>query len=251
VNSTASPQRNLLEPVAKQNDIISETAANLEGDAEKEPQEQEIIYFEPKLSQIVATIQKPIKWVIELTSTLYRLEKDLVPLIETKRQSAFLANSELPEVLKGLERINQYLRQGLKEPNDILQNFKAYSYIIVKSANSFVRSLVGEHKQQHLTSIDIGEIKAKLQELQTAKVTIDRLYINEKNTRLFQIQTKQAKAILSTKVTEIIQAILTKLSELCSDNIERIRVEYIDLQDKLGEVPKKEQELIELKALIT
>lgn len=66
-----------------------------------------------------------------------------------------------------------------------------------------------------------------------AKKEIERLCIDEKNTRLFQVRTKQAKEILIQKANDYITGMLTKIQEIVMENINRIGQTYQDMTEQI------------------
>jgi hypothetical protein len=65
------------------------TSNALGGDDEQEEGTREAIYFEPSFKQVLATVLRPFDWLVDSVHSLFRLEKDLVPLIDIERKVAF------------------------------------------------------------------------------------------------------------------------------------------------------------------
>ena len=66
----------------------------------------------------------------------------------------------------------------------------------------------------------------------------------------FQVKTKSAKDILTQKANEILQAILQRLSEIVSDNIQSVQKNYDRMYHKMLSSPADEFQLVELKNFI-
>lgn len=56
--------------------------------------------------------------------------------------------------------------------------------------------------------------------------------------------------MLSAKATEVVQAILQRLNDICTDNIERIGKTYAEISEKVLRHPSNERELVDLKLTI-
>jgi len=67
------------------------------------------------------------------------LEKDLVPLLDVPKKSAYEINHKLPEIEKGSEFILECLNLGYQEPLKILENFKKYNFLIDESVSKCIR----------------------------------------------------------------------------------------------------------------
>lgn len=74
--------------------------------------------------------------------------------------------------------------------------------------------------------MDKEEIESKLSELYQAKKTIERISIDEVDCGLFQVRTRSAKEILINRAIEVINEILKKILEICSEGIKSIRKSY-------------------------
>lgn len=149
-------------------------------------------------------LQRPLEMLVDTVNGFLKLEKDLVPLIDLKKESAFEISTELSWIKEAMERVHTYLQLGYDEPNQILQNFQRYNFLMEKSSSSIVRHLLGDQKEHpQILSLDAGEVEAKLHEYQKAKLEIERLCIDEKNGHFFQVKTKTAKELLIAKATEV------------------------------------------------
>lgn len=137
--------------------------ADAEGDDEGGPDDP--IYFEPNYQTIQAVLQRPLEMLVDTVNGFLKLEKDLVPLIDLKKESAFEISTELSWIKDALERVHSYLQLGYDEPNQILQNFQRYNFLMEKSSSSIVRHLLGDQKEHpQILSLDAGEVEAKLHE---------------------------------------------------------------------------------------
>lgn len=76
----------------------------------------------------------------------WKLEKDLVPLIEIDRQISYQLSPELRELVLGKQLLQQYLDYGFKEPNQTLEKFKQYSFLMEKSTASVKKQLFGSEE---------------------------------------------------------------------------------------------------------
>lgn len=94
--------------------------------------------------------------------------------------------------------------------------------------------------------LDAKEIEARLYDYVKARHDIERLCLDERKSRFFQIRTKEAKTILMKKADDFIEALIQKVESICVENIDRIGQEYDKMDKILREVPKDEKELVEL-----
>ena len=83
---------------------------------------------------------------------------------------------------------------------------------------------------------------------------MERLETDEVNCGLFQVRTKSAKEVLVARAVEIVNEILKKINDVCSDSIKVIQKTYKERQVQL--VPEdadklEEEQLKELKKLVS
>ena len=79
-------------------------------------------------------------------NAFYKLEKDLVPLIEMDLEVSYhiKENSrEYDEINRGCQIITEYLEKLYAEPHEILENFKKYSFLMEKTAKEVTKGLYG------------------------------------------------------------------------------------------------------------
>ncbi|KAL4494234.1 hypothetical protein ABPG73_018753, partial [Tetrahymena malaccensis] len=217
----------------------------------EEYEEEDIIYYEPTYQQICQTLMKPFDWIVESVNMFFMLEKDLVPLIDLPKLPSFQIDNQLQWIKEGQEKVLEYIKVGYEEPNEILERFKKYQFLMEKSISSVTKLLFGEAKEKPLIQdINPQDVDLKIQEYFIAKKEIEKQCIDQKNCHFFQVRTKQAKNDLVHKADEFVQSILQKVDLLCFDNIERIQKTYEDICDKLKKIPQNEEELVALKAQI-
>jgi hypothetical protein len=71
------------------------------------------------------------------------------------------------------------------------------------------------------------------------------------NCGLFQVRTHAAKEVLITLINEVIKDILEKISDMCGENVNRIKEKYKSIDAELRVNPKNEDELFQLKKVVS
>ena len=105
-----------------------------------------------------------------------------------------------------------------------------------------------------ITYLDKDEIEGKLSELYNAKKNLEKIAIDEVNCGLFQVRTRAAKETLINRAVEIMNEILKKILEICSEGIKNTKKSYEDRKKKLSpDEPNQlnEDELKELHKLVS
>ncbi|CAK93776.1 unnamed protein product (macronuclear) [Paramecium tetraurelia] len=227
---------------------------------EKKVKSYKCYIFSPSLQSIQAALLKPLDLLLESVNSFNRLEKDLVPLVDIDQKKEVKGRLRAYEIENdqdqiwvkwARDKILEYIEIGFQKPNEMLQRFREYSFLLEKPVSSILKSLFGDiSKKPIITSLDKDEIQKKLNDFINAKLQIQRLCLDEKNEQFFQIKTRIAKENLIQKANEFVSSILKQCSEIVTDNISRLSVEYNDMSERITKQPKNEAELVELKTYI-
>ena len=147
---------------------------------------------------------------VEATNSFTILEKDIVPLVDVKKEPSFPITIALDWIMDGTARITQYVTQAFDEPNQILREFKKYSFVIEKTTKELSKQYFGGEKNDKVSieSLDKDVIRKGIQSFVQAKQEISRLCINEKNAYFFQVRTGNCKETLRNKANDLIQHLL-------------------------------------------
>ncbi|KAM3134228.1 hypothetical protein pb186bvf_013648 [Paramecium bursaria] len=228
---------------------------------EKEPsnvgeEEESPINFSPSFQQVFQVLIKPIEMLVESVNQFNKLEKDLVPLVDIDygredkgKVKAYEITQDNYWIQWAIKQVYHYVTIGFEKPNELLQKFRKYSFLLEKSSTSLMKQLFGDSTSTTIaiTNLDQDIIQQKLQDFIDAKYQIQRLCLDEKNEQFFQIRTRIAKENLISKANEVISQILSKCAEIVKHNVTQIGAEYQLMQTLLTKQPKKESELIDLK----
>lgn len=222
-----------------------------EKDSLLENEEEELLFFEPSYPAIVQSLNKVFEWLVEATNSFTILEKDIVPLVDLKKEPSFPISLELNWIKEGVYKVTECVKIGFQEPNLILKEFRKYQFLIERTPKEVLKQFFGDSKEKILVdNLDRETIRKSLQAFVQAKDEISTLCINEKNCYFFQVRTQNCKETLITKANELIQHVLVKISEICTENIELISKTYMEMHEKITLTPKNEEELVLLKSFL-
>jgi len=172
-------------------------------------EEDEVLFFEPNYQTVVQTLTRVFEWLVEATNSFTVLEKDIVPLVDLKKEPSFQISLELEWIQEGLHKVVECIKLGFLEPNNILKEFKKYQFLIERTSKDVLKSFFGDSKEKILVdNLDKESIRKSLQTFVQAKDEISRLCINEKNCYFFQVHTQNCKETLIAKSNELIQHVL-------------------------------------------
>jgi dynein heavy chain len=169
---------------------------------------EDTLFYEPSYQTVISTLTKPFEWLIETTNSFLILEKDLVPLIDIEKKVAFEISKDLEEIKEGTKKIVDYVSEGFKEPNEILDQFKKYQFLLDKTPKEIIKQYFGDGKDISIINLDKEAVERGLKEYSQAKLEVQRLCINEKNCRFFQVRTQACKEGLVNRANELIKSIL-------------------------------------------
>ena len=171
--------------------------------------DEEILFFEPNYNTVVQTLTRVFEWLIEATNSFTILEKDIVPLVDLRKEPSFPISADLDWIQEGIAKVVECIRLGFAEPNSILKEFRNYQFLIERTSKDVIKQFFGDSKEKILVdNLDKENIRKSLQTFVQAKDEIARLCINEKNCYFFQVKTQSCKEILVAKANELIQHVL-------------------------------------------
>lgn len=171
--------------------------------------DDEILFFEPNYNTVVQTLTRVFEWLVEATNSFTILEKDIVPLVDLRKEPSFPISAELDWIQEGNWKVVECIRLGFTEPNNILREFKNYQFLIERTSKDVIKQFFGDTKEKILVdNLDKENIRKSLQTFVQAKDEIARLCINEKNCYFFQVKTQSCKETLVAKANELIQHVL-------------------------------------------
>jgi len=184
-----------------------EKEAQKEKEKEKEPK-VEYFYYSPSEKEIIEVLQRPFDLLVETTNSIMNLEKDLVLMGETKKGPAYPISKELPIILKKRQEIDEYVKKGFEEPNEILEKFKKYEFIVEMREKDLIKQVLGSSKEKpDIETLDKEQIEKSLRDLATAKKEISALANSSRNYRFFNVVTTSCKDDLINKTNDLIRAI--------------------------------------------
>lgn len=172
-------------------------------------EEDEVIFFEPNAATVQQTLARAFEWLVEATNSFTILEKDIVPLVDLRKEPSFPISLELDWLAQGMGQVAECVRLAFTEPNAIIREFRKYQFLIERTNKEVLRQFFGDSKEKILVdNLERESIRKSLQTFVQAKEEIARLCINEKNCYFFQVRTQSAKEVLINKAQELILHVL-------------------------------------------
>jgi dynein heavy chain len=117
-----------------------------------EEEMEEIIFYEPNLDTIEDTLTIPFDILHRFSMNFNKLEKDLLPLLNMEAVPSFPVAKEDPILANPTNEVIAIIRESFKKPQQILEDFKAFSYIMEKPANSVAKKLFPPDAKGNKTS---------------------------------------------------------------------------------------------------
>lgn len=199
-----------------------------------------MIYYEPSQEEVIKNLQSPLQTLIETINTFICLEPDIVRMLNLERKASFAVSEELPLFRDALKYIEELTNKGFEEPNEVLEKFKEYEFLLHKSKDEIAKSFMDKDKNQEKKSVtDLDEYISKITD---SIVKLQGLCINQKNSTFFQIRTAEIKETLIKKAKDILEAVLSRVSNDCMTNVKNINENYNTLKDTLMKEPESEEE---------
>lgn len=193
---------------------------------------QETISFDPNLELVEESLLSPFDTLEMISQSFNKIQRDLIPLLNLESVPSYSLTKEDPVLAEPITRVNELIKIASKQPLEILDHFKYFSYLIEKSTHSILKKLFPD--KSTITYLDKDEIEGKLLELYNAKKTLEKIAIDEVNCGLFQVRTRGAKQILVNRAVDIMNEILKKILDICSEGIKNIKKAYEDRKKKLS-----------------
>jgi dynein heavy chain len=216
-------------------------------DRKKREKDTELVFFEPSQRSILKKLKEPLNWLIKAINSFNTLEPDIVSLVKLERKVAFEVDKEMPMFAKAFEYLDYLVGKGLERPNEILEKFQKYSFLLHKPAEDVVKSYWGKDKENKKSVNDLDEYLAKVSE---SINEIQGLCINEMNTHFFQVRTKNVKETLIKRAKGIMKALTAKIKSSSKKTVKEIQQKYDDLKTKMTTEPETEEELVEMQQTI-
>ena len=210
-------------------------------------EEENLIFYEPSQEVVLENLQAPLNMLIETINSFIQLEPDIVRMLNLKRESSFNVGESLPIFKEALEYVEELVNKGFKEPNEILDKFKEYEFLLYKSKEEIVKSFLDKDKEKR----SVEALDEYLEKVNESVKKLQGLCINEKNGTFFQIRTQQIKETLILKAKDILSTVLTRISSDCVSGVEKVNENYKTLHDRMIQEPEIEEDLIALNQCIS
>jgi hypothetical protein len=165
--------------------------------------DNELIYFSPSIEQITEQLLEPIRLLIELSNSIYKLEADLVPFLYIQKTTSYKINPEEGFIAEAFNKIKTFIDIGLREPLDIINKFKKYEFLFQKKIRATIKDIRIDSSTE--------KIREELDRLSRSMREIIFICPNEKNSLFFQIRTKNVKENLLAKAKQLKDHILERL----------------------------------------
>ena len=216
-------------------------------DRKKRESDEELIFFEPNDATINKKLKEPLQWLIKAINSFNTLEPNIVNMVNLPQKVAFQVDEKMPMFAEAFERLDQLIEEGLKRPNEILEKFQKYAFLLHKPAEDVVKSYWGKDSENKKSVTDLDEYLNKVSE---SINEIEGLAINEMNCHFFQIRTKSVKATLIKSAKEIMKALMAKINSSSSKTVQEIQEKYDSLITKMTTEPQSEEKLVEMQGVI-
>lgn len=251
-NPWSISERPLFQVTMKYIDPESGKRGNDDKDKEKEKEknrdkrhkEEALIYYEPSQKQFLESLSEPIRWIANFVSSIDCLEGDVTRIQGTPMYKLVSFKDEV--VKRVTDNIQSMLKKGFEEPNEVMNGFKPFMYLLDKSKDDIVKNIFDKCKKTG----SMSHLDEYLQKLCQSINDLDGLYCNEHKGVFFQIKTSELKEHLMSKANEIKLELLRQVSSEVNKNIASIRDRYQNLREEMIRVPEKEEDLINLNKVL-
>jgi uncharacterized protein Smg (DUF494 family) len=139
---------------------------------------------------------------IKSTNQINDLESDLMPFLQKLGFPNFKINKEFPWIKEALVKLNFMLDQNVGGPNELLEEYKKYEYVLNVDKKALVDDLFkgGENKDEKKT---LEEIEAQIQHYAQAYYEIMTLKEDEVKFNIFKVVVKRLKQDLGEQAIKI------------------------------------------------
>ena len=130
-------------------------------------------------------------WLIDGINSFKNLEPNIVNMLGLPYKSAYPVSRETPLFANAFKQIEAFVNKGFEKPNEIIDKFKEYAFLLAKTSDEVVDSFLGnkekDKKKRKSTKNDksVEELDKYLEKVNDSIKVIQGLCINEKNTHFF------------------------------------------------------------------
>ncbi len=82
--------------------------------------------------------------IVASTNKVSNLEDDLMPFLQKEKQPNFPITQDFPWVVDAMEKINKMFTDNIVGPNELLEKYKQYEYILNVDRKALIKELFGE-----------------------------------------------------------------------------------------------------------
>ena len=207
----------------------------------------DLIFFKPSEDEVLEKMKRPLMWLINSINQLKNLKPDIVNIAKLESKPAFPVSKELPMFSEALEKVDYLVRKGFEEPNQILEQFQQYCFLLSKSGDDSIKINWGKNRDNRK---NVEDLDKQLNRYKTSIKEIQGLCINERNCHFFQIRTEKIKATLIGRAQDRIKEIKKKINEQTVKFVKEIQNKYEDLKKKMTTEPESEEELMDMQKAI-
>lgn len=192
--------------------------------------DRDLIVFDPSPEVIISELHGLIDWLIEAINSFTTLEPEIVSMLNLESRPVYNVSKETPLFAEAIANFTDFVTKGLEKPNEILERFKAYGFLLSKSSDEIVNEFLGKDKKKKKS---VQELDEYLNKVNSSIKEIQCLCINEKNTQFFQVKTMEIKERLMKKAKKIRTNLTSTINQMTIQKIESIEKDYENLRNKV------------------
>jgi dynein heavy chain len=182
--------------------------------------------------------------IVASTNKVCNLEDDLMPFLQKEKQPNFPITEDFPWVVDALAKIQSMFQENIVGPNELLEKYKQYEYILNVDRKQLIKDLFGESKAA------IKDIRDQIKHYDDAYMAILNLSNDVVDYPMFRVMTAKMKEQLSHQANKIKETLLENVYTYCKKTVEKIFQAYEHMNKVIMTEPTNERELVATREFI-
>lgn len=192
-----------------------------EGDAEESDGDSNKINFFPNLEKVEAFFKNALKMIVDSTNKVSNLEDDLMPFLKKDKLANFAITEDFPWIIEAKEKIEVMFRENIVGPQELLDKYKRYDYILNVDRKQLIKELFGGEQKASLK-----ELRERIQGFENAHNEILNLSNDVVDFPLFRVMAGKMKEQLSHQAAKIKEKLLESVYNYCKKTVDKILQGY-------------------------
>ncbi len=191
--------------------------------------------------------------IIDSTNAVMDLENDLMKSLMGISKPNFPIDNNFPWIAEAQAQINQMFEENIKEPLNILQEYKKYEYLLNVDKRELTDSLFNNKEllaTKGTEKADIKDIRETILSFHHAVEEISNLSNDWIDTPMFRVQASSLKEKLANTALNIRNHLIAAVTKWSNDTVNHIEHTFQEMEVTIRKVPVDEKELVQIREFI-